>query len=34
MSFDERNVDRELAVAREELARAIERIDQPVARPV
>src|SRR5690606_1430180 len=30
---DERDVDRELAVALDELARTVERIDQPVARP-
>ena len=31
---DERDVDGELAIALDELARAIERIDQPVARPL
>ena len=31
--IDERDVHRELAVALEELLRAVERIDEPIARP-
>src|SRR5678815_1438750 len=31
--LDQRDVDGELAVALDELARAVERIDEPVARP-
>ena len=34
MVLDQRDVHRELAVARQELARAIERIDEPVAAPL
>ena len=32
--FDQRDVDRELAVAADELLGAVERVDQPVALPV
>jgi hypothetical protein len=34
MAVDERNVDRELAVALQELLGAVERVDEPIALPL